>query len=854
METSPGQPIPFIEIHENEDDKNHVLVINPYAINILQEMRDKKIAVLVVSGTPSSGKSLLANRLIDREEGFTLGTFSQKGTDGIWLWSELIKLNPEHDFETLVLDMEGIDLSNWDTLSENDKNLKMKLLTLALLLSSMFLYNSIGPVTDKAFQDISLISKIHKYIDAREAENKEPITDFSSFLPYFIWVLRDFSLNLNGKTPVEYLTSCLMTEEGAATELNETKITLDSYFKDRECHCLVKPLNDENQVKEIAQVPIKKMKPLFTAGINTLKEKLSTHIKPKTVKDKTLTGTMLMNLTFEFIEALNNDRAASIFMSAENVIYAETRKIYENTLIEYYDMADEEFNENKMPFEEEQVNEIFKRHLRDILKKFEDATKDFADVNQLIEFRNNIQDEIESDFQTRMQKSEEMSQHLCKVLINEFFNSFDLSSLFDNKELKESTLIEYKEKFQTFYENYKLFAKGAHKFDILADCLPNFLFEFFEKYVESANKMHGKEINNFKIDSKEKRAKEEILQKKLAELEDRVLDIEKERDEITRQYQKNLKEHNLYVILKEDKEQNALSEIKSLQEKLYKKKEKSRELKRKAKELEELVQKDKHERDLLKRQHASMKDEVKTLEEKVRESYTLRNSNSANELNPQLPGMVEGLFKQMRALKGSIGVSDSSRVSESKSDLEKNEEIAIIKNAFEKKLNENWERLKIMKEEYQKENEKLRKALEEQRNENSQLRVSAIETTKNLESLNKKDQMIDKLQQQVQAMSEEVALKKKDHKVSVEVTEKFKGEVEQTNMKLSDQEGKIAELKSEVNNLKARQFDVVYAVKEAVKKALKKPHYLRNAMETLDEEVADEIRGMFQELGIKIDY
>jgi len=44
--------------------------------------------------------------------------------------------------------------------------------------------------------------------------------------------------------------------------------------------------------------------------------------------------------------------------------------------------------------------------------------------------------------------------------------------------------------------------------------------------------------------------------------------------------------------------------------------------------------------------------------------------------------------------------------------------------------------------EYQKENEKLRKQLEEQRNENAQLRVQAIETTKNLESLHKKDQMI----------------------------------------------------------------------------------------------------------------
>lgn len=66
-----------------------------------------------------------------------------------------------------------------------------------------------------------------------------------------------------------------------------------------------------------------------------------------------------------------------------------------------------------------------------------------------------------------------------------------------------------------------------------------------------------------------------------------------------------------------------------------------------------------------------MKDEVKTLEEKVRESYSLRNSNSVDAFNPQLPGMVEDLFKQMRVLKGSIGVGDSLRVSESKSDVRK---------------------------------------------------------------------------------------------------------------------------------------------------------------------------------------
>lgn len=59
-----------------------------------------------------------------------------------------------------------------------------------------------------------------------------------------------------------------------------------------------------------------------------------------------------------------------------------------------------------------------------------------------------------------------------------------------------------------------------------------------------------------------------------------LLELQKERDEVMRQYQKHVKELNLQLVLKEDKEQSCLSEIKLLQEKLYKKKEKSRELKR----------------------------------------------------------------------------------------------------------------------------------------------------------------------------------------------------------------------------------------------------------------------------------
>jgi len=46
METSPGQPIPFIELSENEEDNKTLLVVNSYAVNLLQEMKEKKVSLI----------------------------------------------------------------------------------------------------------------------------------------------------------------------------------------------------------------------------------------------------------------------------------------------------------------------------------------------------------------------------------------------------------------------------------------------------------------------------------------------------------------------------------------------------------------------------------------------------------------------------------------------------------------------------------------------------------------------------------------------------------------------------------------------------------------------------------------
>ena len=64
----------------------------------------------------------------------------------------------------------------------------------------------------------------------------------------------------------EYLNNCLKPINGDTPEIknkNKIRATINDYFKHRECHCLVRPVDDEKQLQKIEQVPLKNMRPLF---------------------------------------------------------------------------------------------------------------------------------------------------------------------------------------------------------------------------------------------------------------------------------------------------------------------------------------------------------------------------------------------------------------------------------------------------------------------------------------------------------------------------------------------------------------------------------------------------------------
>ena len=82
---------------------------------------------------------------------------------------------------------------------------------MALLLSSCFIYNSIGTIDENALNNLQLIINLSKELQIKSEMMEETDPDeLAKYFPSFMWVVRDFSLRLldlygNAISSKEYL-------------------------------------------------------------------------------------------------------------------------------------------------------------------------------------------------------------------------------------------------------------------------------------------------------------------------------------------------------------------------------------------------------------------------------------------------------------------------------------------------------------------------------------------------------------------------------------------------------------------------------------------------------------------------
>ncbi|XP_051021683.1 guanylate-binding protein 1-like [Acomys russatus] len=128
---------------ENSSKK---LVANQEALEILSAVKQPVVVVAIV-GLYHRGKSYLMNKMAGEQKSFSLGCTVQSHTNRIWMWYVPHHRKPDH---TLVL----LDTNGLGDIEEGDNQNDCWIFTLAVLLSSTFIYNSIGTINQQAMDQL----------------------------------------------------------------------------------------------------------------------------------------------------------------------------------------------------------------------------------------------------------------------------------------------------------------------------------------------------------------------------------------------------------------------------------------------------------------------------------------------------------------------------------------------------------------------------------------------------------------------------------------------------------------------------------------------------------------------------
>ena len=115
---------------------------------------------------------------------------------GIWIYCSPLEIYDQDNqkINVVVVDTEGLGALDEDSNHDN------KIFSLALLMSSTFIYNSSGAIDESSIENLNLILNLTKHIQLKNSDTEAYDEVFiERNFPSFYWVLRDFALKLENE-------------------------------------------------------------------------------------------------------------------------------------------------------------------------------------------------------------------------------------------------------------------------------------------------------------------------------------------------------------------------------------------------------------------------------------------------------------------------------------------------------------------------------------------------------------------------------------------------------------------------------------------------------------------------------
>ena len=560
----PQTAVPFVTFNSHTKK----FIINEEAVKILSKTENKQIGIVSLVGKYRTGKSFLLNRvLIEKKtsKGFDVGPTIKPCTKGIWLWTSPLMItnkSSQTTFPAYLIDTEG--LGAYDEEINHDS----KIFLIAILISSLFIYNSFGTIDEVALNNLSLILNLSKslklrnnsnVLNSKESDDKE----MAKYFPSLFWLLRDFALKLedsdgNVITAKQYLDNALMEQKGSTESIEEKNLVrkmIKTYFIERDCFPLVRPVENENDLQNLMNLPESKIRPEFVKQCSMLRNKIYMKIKPKTFNGKILSGQMLVDLLESVINAIN-EGAIPVIENSWNYIASNEllKSIRENT--EYFKRVIMDYQKENLtrPDFFNELQKYSQTFIEEIINKFkEENEKRFDDINEYVH-------KLKLSLNQEFKKLNEENISLIKdKYILDLDKEID-GLLKDKDQLSKvnyinfiSNLLQIKYRLDTTIPSFSL--KDQISYDKIINTIKKYIEEYFVKPRNSIEqKIQNLEMEYQFLDSKYKNVNEEYTKDK------------NEFKETINKYNDMLIESKLKIKTYEEKIKNFENEKKTLKE------------------------------------------------------------------------------------------------------------------------------------------------------------------------------------------------------------------------------------------------------------------------------------------------
>ena len=556
--------IPFVTFN----DLTKKFIINDEAIKILSKEENKQIGILSLVGKYRTGKSFLLNRvLIEKKslKGFEVAPTIKPCTKGIWLWSSPLIINNNYSnnpFPAYLIDTEGLGAY------DEEVNHDTKIFLIAILISSLFIYNSFGTIDEVALNNLSLILNLSKSLKIRNNSNSLNANDndeeeMAKYFPSLLWILRDFALKLednegNVITAKQYLENALMKQKGSSERIEEKNLVrkmIKTYFLERDCFPMVRPVENERELQKLMTLSDNKIRPEFLRQCEMLRNKIYMKIKPKTFNGQILSGQMLINLLKSIIEAINEGAIPVIENSWKYITNNECLKIIKEN-VEYFKKLILDFQKDNISGDNyfNDLQEFSQSMIEDIVNKFkEENIKRFDDINEYV---HKLKLSLNQEYK-------KLNEENITLLKDKYILDLDkeINALFTDKEkLKKSNyinfisnLLQIKYKLDTTIPFFSL--KEQISYDKIIESIKKYIEDYFVK-----------EKNTFEEEIKSLQLKNQILEEKYKSISDEYKKDKEEFKQTVNNYNNMLIENKMKLNNSEEKVKNFEKEKKALKE------------------------------------------------------------------------------------------------------------------------------------------------------------------------------------------------------------------------------------------------------------------------------------------------